>query len=401
MQSYFETYSQLLLQCGVNLQKEEILIIQIPHEGNLFAKELVKQAYILGAKYVHVEFIDSEIESLRHQYSFDDYLDYYPDFLAQLLDPSKQERLAILKFRTFLSSTPVDSSKKKRCDTAQKKALLPYKQKTKQISSCSAVLPTTFWAMHLFPHHSESEALSSLWDLLFQVTGVYTDNPIHFWKKKIQKTLYRRDFLNQHRFKTLHFLDSTTNLYVDLPTNHLWIGGGELNDQNILSMPNFPTEEIFSANHKYKVSGVLNSSRPLLYNQQSISNVSLTFEEGKIINATADQQSLLDELLSSNDMRYCGEIALVGTDSLLNTFKKPFFHTLLDENTGCHIALGYAYPNSVSPSCPYTKESYESNHLNFASNHLDLVFGTETLSVTGYTKDHQPYPLIIDGLWVI
>ena len=81
-------------------------------------------------------------------------------------------------------------------------------------------------------------------------------------------------------------------------------------------------------------------------------------------------------------MYYSGEIALV-----LDFNPFLFYSTIMDENSGCHLALGNGYKEGA----------IELDKINSSKYHIDLVFGTNDICVYGIDNKGNNIPLIIDG----
>jgi len=59
-----EKYAELALKTGVNLQKGQALMINAPLEGADFTKIVARRAYEIGAKDVHINWVDDELTLL-------------------------------------------------------------------------------------------------------------------------------------------------------------------------------------------------------------------------------------------------------------------------------------------------------------------------------------------------
>ncbi|NAP01771.1 aminopeptidase, partial [Halomonas sp. MG34] len=62
-----EKYADLALRKGVNLQKNQALMINAPLEGADFTKIVVRKAYEMGAKDVHINWVDDELTLLKYE----------------------------------------------------------------------------------------------------------------------------------------------------------------------------------------------------------------------------------------------------------------------------------------------------------------------------------------------
>ena len=61
-------YAKVLLQKGLNLQKEQTLVINAPVEGHDFVTLLTKEAYTMGAAEVVVNWRSDDMTRLRYEY---------------------------------------------------------------------------------------------------------------------------------------------------------------------------------------------------------------------------------------------------------------------------------------------------------------------------------------------
>jgi aminopeptidase len=66
-----------------------------------------------------------------------------------------------------------------------------------------------------------------------------------------------------------------------------------------------------------------------------------------------------------------------------------FFSTLYDENASCHIALGASYPNNIEHGTELNREELSKLGSNDSLVHVDFMFGTDDLDITGYTKSGE------------
>ena len=155
------------------------------------------------------------------------------------------------------------------------------------------------------------------------------------------------DFLNSNHFKYLQYKNSVgTDLKIELPENHLWLGGSEYTPEGIEFIANMPTEEVFTLPKKTGVNGMVVSSKPLNYNGNLIEKFSLTFKDGKIVDFKAEKgYDILKSIIETDEgSYYLGEVALVPYDSPISNSNILFYNTLFDENASCHLAIGKAYP---------------------------------------------------------
>jgi aminopeptidase len=106
---------------------------------------------------------------------------------------------------------------------------------------------------------------------------------------------------------------------------------------------NIPEGEIFTAPVKNSVNGVITYNTPSPQSGSVFTHVSLTFENGRIISASADQDlELLESVFNTDEgARFVGEFA-IGVNPLVT---KPMGDTLFDEKIAgsIHFTPGRSY----------------------------------------------------------
>ena len=76
-----------------------------------------------------------------------------------------------------------------------------------------------------------------------------------------------------------------------------------------------------------------------------------------------------------------------------------FYNTLFDENAACHFALGKGFPECIENGLTMTPEQLEQKGMNDSATHVDFMFGTGDLCVTGFDKKGNAVPVFRDGGW--
>ena len=121
---------------------------------------------------------------------------------------------------------------------------------------------------------------------------------------------------------------------------------------------NIPDGEVFSAPIKDSVNGTIHYTAPSLYQGVVFDNITLTFENGKIIEATANDNARINQIFDTDDgARYVGEFA-IGVNPYIT---KPIKDILFDEKIAgsFHFTPGNCYD--------------ECNNGNKSAIHWDLV----------------------------
>lgn len=105
---------------------------------------------------------------------------------------------------------------------------------------------------------------------------------------------------------------------------------------------NIPDGEIYSAPIKDSVNGVLSYNTPSMMSGFTFENIRLTFKDGKIIEASANDSERINQIFDMDEgARYIGEFA-IGVNPYIT---KPMKNTLFDEKImgSFHFTPGAAY----------------------------------------------------------
>ncbi len=404
MTSALKQYAQLILKTGVNIQKDQILVISSPLECAPFTRLLTEGAYLEGARDVVINWVDELSAKIRYQHGPDVIFDEFPEWRREFYLSYVRQNAA---FVSISASDPellkdINPDRIVRAQKAANTALMEYRRKTMnhEVSWCVVSIPATSWATKVFPHVSTEEAIDRLWDAIFQAVRATADDPVAQWEQHKARLKQHCDFLNESQFQYLHYTNSSgTDLTVELPEGHIWTGGADTNAQGIDFVANMPTEEVYTLPKKTGVNGTLVSSKPLVYNGNLIDKFTLTFTDGKVTSHSAEQgAAMLKKLLETDEgASYLGEVALVPYDSPISRSGILFYNTLFDENASCHFAFGKAYPSSLKNGSTLSKEELASRGVNDSLIHTDFMIGTADLAVTGIKKNGEQVPVFING----
>lgn len=399
-----EKYARLIVKSGVNIQKNQTLVISSPIECAAFTRIITKIAYKEGAKDVVVEWMDEFLSKIKFLYAPVEALEEFPEWQKEFYLSYAREGAAFLTIDTKDPELmkDINSERISKASKARSSALKEYanRKMSGKNSWCIVSFPTKAWAKKVFPNISEDEAIEKLWQAVFKVTRIDEDNDSTVsWNKHIMSLKINSHFLNFNEFKYMHYKNSLgTDLKIELPENHIWISGSAYTPEGIEFSANIPTEEIFTLPKKTGVNGTVVSSMPLSYNGSIIEKISLTFKNGKIINFNAEKgYEVLKELIETDEgSHYLGEVALVPYNSPISKLNTVFYKTLFDENASCHLAIGAAYP-CIKNIENMSNEEIERLEINDSSIHVDFMIGTEDLEIIGITRNNEEIPIFKNG----
>jgi aminopeptidase len=170
----------------------------------------------------------------------------------------------------------------------------------------------------------------------------------------------------------------------------------------VTSMPNIPTEEVFTSPDRRRADGVLQVTKPVVIAGQLVEGLRLTFEAGRITDVSADAGAdvALAQLDSDEGARSLGEVALVDRDSRVAQADTVFHNTLFDENAGAHVAWVQSFPFAIEGGLELSPDEQFAAGLNSARVHTDVVVGGDGLTVTAMTSGGQ-VELLVDDEWVL
>lgn len=401
-----QKYADLALKIGINLQQKQTLVIMSPVETAPFTRMLVETAYKMGAKEVVVHWNDDFCKKMRFLHGDIEIFENMPQWEIDSLMFYAEKNAAFL---SIAANDPellkgIDSKKIAKAQTARNVGLKSYYEKvmTNTIQWNIISVPTSAWAKKVFPNLSEEEAVENLWKAIISSVKADTENPVETWHKHLANLKEKMDYLNKKQFKKFVIKNSIgTNLTVQLPNRHLWASGKDITKSGIEFVANIPTEEVFSMPYKYGVDGIVKASKPLNYGGTLIENFSLTFKDGKIIDFSAESgEEALKNLINTDEgAKYLGEIALVPYDSPISNSNILFYNTLFDENASCHLAIGQAYPSCIEEGDTFNKQQMEEAGMNDSLVHVDFMFGTKDLDITGIDSYGRKEKIFKNGNW--
>ena len=404
-QKNLEKYAELAVKVGVNVQKGQTLVVNTTLDAAEFVRLVVKKAYEAGAQNVVVNWNDDTVNRTKYDLAPEEAFTEYPVWRAKETEELAEKGAA---FMSIVSSSPdllkgVNSERIATFQKAAGKALSKYRQyiQSDKVSWTVIAAPSSDWAAKVFPEDNQEEQVSKLWDAIFTATRVYNEDPVEAWKNH-DKTLHEKaTYLNNKRYQKLVYKAPGTDLTIELPKGHIWVGAGSTNESGHEFMANMPTEEVFTVPLKTGVNGVVSSTKPLSYGGNIIDNFSVTFENGRIVDVKAEAgEEILKRLVETDEgSHYLGEVALVPYNSPISQSNVLFFNTLFDENASNHLAIGSAYAFCVEGGKKMSSEELEKAGLNQSLTHVDFMIGSAEMDIDGVTEDGTSEAIFRNGNW--
>lgn len=401
MQEKYYKYAKLLLEKGLCLKKNQPLLIMAPVEGIAFVRVLTEVACKMGVTDIYYDWCDSELEHTSLKYLNEEAIKNSNFWNKEIHNEYAKKNAAFL---FLVDSNPsimndIDGNKLK---VSHEHSILTrniYRdmQEDNKIDWCIAGIATEAWSKTIFKDDANSK--EKLWNLIFDICLINEEDPCLAWTNKMKTNKEICCKLNNLNIKELHYKNSLgTDLYITLDNKALWCGGSSLinGEEPIV---NIPTEEVFTTPNKFKTNGVVYTSLPLIHGGVTIEDIKLEFKDGKVINY--DAKKGLDELKNiltmDSESSMLGEVALVDKSSPIAKSNAIFYETLYDENASCHIALGRGFKECLKDGENLNDEELEHIGYDKSKNHVDIMIGTNDLTIEALTYDNKEITIFKNG----
>ena len=406
-QKIYENYAKLAVKIGINLQPGQDVVVNASTRLVDIVKEVVKQCYENGARYVTVDWTNEEVQKLNWLYADTEVLSEVPVWSEE----RAKYRAETLPCKIWIDDTDpnafagVDVTKMAEVRKATFKVMKKYRDMSDNKDQWLIVaVPSPSWAKTVFPELETEEAIAKLWEAIIKTMRLDTEDPVAAWEEHIANLSDKSNKMNAMNLDYLTYKSANgTDLTVKLQPNHIWLSARETNLKGIDFTANMPTEEVFSMPKRDGVNGVVVSTKPLSLNGQLVENFKITFKDGKAVEVEAEKG--LDTLNTMLDMdessRHLGEVALVPFNSPINQTGLLFSNTLFDENACCHFAFGFAFKNNIKGYENMSEDDFKAVGFNDSVNHVDFMIGSEDLEIVGYDFDGNAYKIFENGVWAI
>jgi aminopeptidase len=404
-QKNLEKYAELAVKVGVNIQKGQTLVVNAGLDAAEFVRLVVRSAYETGAHNVIVNWNDDVVSRTKYELAPDEAFTTYPVWRAKEQEDLVEQGAA---FMAIVSSSPdllkgVNPERIANFQKAAGTALTKYRQavQSDKVSWTVIAAPSSAWAAKVFPDAPSDQQVSLLWEAIFKSVRVDVENPVEAWKKHDETLHEKVSYLNEKRYQKLHYTAPGTDLTIELPKNHIWVGAGSVNESGFEFMANMPTEEVFTVPYRTGVNGTVASTKPLSFGGNIIDRFSITFENGRIVDFKAEEgEEVLKRLVETDEgSHYLGEVALVPYDSPISQSNVLFYNTLFDENASNHLAIGSAYAFCIEGGKKMSREELDANGLNESITHVDFMIGSQDMDIDGITVDGVAEPVFRKGNW--
>ena len=231
----------------------------------------------------------------------------------------------------------------------------PSKQQALQIRNkplSEMVLKKDRWVVTLFPTEALAQeahmGLSDYEEFAFEAMGLNEEDPVRYWSEK-----------SAEQERLIERLEEAREIRIVGPETDLTLSVERRTFVNSAGRRNMPCGEVFTGPIEDSANGTVYFRVPAAIAGHEISGARLRFEEGKVVEASAEKgEEYLTSLLDADaGARYLGELG-IGTNYGI---PRASANVLFDEKLGgtVHLAIGRSYA--------------ETGGKNDSSVHTDLV----------------------------
>jgi aminopeptidase len=153
--------------------------------------------------------------------------------------------------------------------------------------------------------------------------------------------------LREDNLVLLDTIKHTEKIEIKALNTNLSLSKKGIDAQIMCGEKNLPDGEIYTAPNKYSVNGKIKFNANSQQRGQLFKDIDLHFENGRVVNATSNNTSKLNEILDIDDgARYIGEFAFGINPKIYN----PTGVILFDEKIAgsIHCALGQCYADACN-----------------------------------------------------
>ncbi|HZG50224.1 MAG TPA: aminopeptidase [Thermoleophilaceae bacterium] len=337
-----EALAQILVRYSTRVGEGDVCVIQSTSAAEVLVQAVYEEVLRAGGLPI-MQLTTTGAQSAFYELAGDAQLDWVPP-TAEWAAEHSDVRIAIMADVNARELSKADPKKQARTQKARKQLM--------ETSMKRSAAGEYRWSLTLFPTHAyASEAGMSLSDYedFYYAACLATDgDPVTAWQRQSDEVNRLAEWIEGKEEVQIRAKD--TNLTVGVAGRH-WIP--------CVGEHNMPDGEFFTGPVEDSVNGEIAYSFPASYGGRTVSGVRLRFEDGKVVDASAEQgEEFLIEMLDTDEgARRLGEIG-IGTNYGIETGTKEI---LLDEKIGgtVHLAVGMSYP--------------ETNGVNSSAIHWDMV----------------------------
>lgn len=331
MDARIERLAKNLIHYSTKLKQGEKILIEVFDEAHPLAKALIKEAYKVGA----MPFLALRNNALQRELIM--------RATRRQMEIIAENEANLMKQMDAYLGIRASNNVSELADVPTEQMSLYQQYWSKPVHGDIRV-PNTKWCVMRYPNGAMAQlantSTEAFEDFYFDVCNL--------------------DYAKMDEAMTplVALMDRTDRVKITGPGTDLTFSIKDIPSVKCSGLRNIPDGEVYTAPVKNSVQGTLTYNTPAVYQGVTYENISLSFEDGKIVKATANHAEKINKIFDTDDgARFVGEFAL-GVNPYITT---PMKDTLFDEKIqgSFHFTPGMAYK--------------EANNGNVSAIHWDLV----------------------------
>ncbi len=394
-----ERYAELIVRVGANVQPGQTLFVNGQVEHAELARALARAGYQAGARYVDVRYGDQHVRRAMIEHADDDVLIETPAWMLV-----QAEAIGDGAALVMIAGDP-DPGLLQDLDQARVGRTLPraflealrQAQTERTVAWTIAACPNEGWAKQMFGEPD----VERLWEAIADSVRLDEPDPVAAWRAHTARLRERSRQLDALDLDLLRFRGPGTDLQVGMLPAVKWTGGGSTTAAGVDTVPNMPTEEVFTAPDWRRTEGTVRSTRPLDLGGTVVRDLEMTFANGEAVEvrASAGAEAVRSQMSTDEFGNRLGEVALVDGTSRVGRTGLTFFNTLFDENAACHIAYGTAVLFGSEELDGLEPDDLRARGANISNIHTDFMIGGPEVDVDGVTREGRTVPILREDNW--
>ncbi len=324
-----EALAQILVRYSTRVREGDICVIQSTTAAEVLVQAVYEEVLRAGGLPL-MQLTTDGAQAAFFELAGPEQLDWIPP-TSEWAAENADVRIAVMADVNARELSKADPKKQARVQKARKGLM--------ETSMQRSAAGEYRWALTLFPTHAyASEAGMSLRDyedFYYAACLATDDEPLTAWRRQ-------SDQVN----RLAEWIEDKQEVHIQGPGTDIKLAVGGRKWIPCTGEHNMPDGEFFTGPIEDSANGEIAFSFPASYGGRTVSGVRFRFEDGKVVDASAEQgEDFLIEMLDTDEgARRLGELG-IGTNYGIATGTKEI---LLDEKIGgtVHLAIGMSYPET-------------------------------------------------------